>query len=45
MQSSYTTPLLVFGLLRKLSNQNFQSIGIYKAIIEFRFTIFHTGLV
>jgi hypothetical protein len=45
LRLNYTEPLLVFGLLRKLSNQNCQPIGLYKAIMKFRFTIFNTGLV
>ncbi len=31
----YRTALLVIGLLRKLANQNFQSISIYKAFRNF----------
>ncbi len=41
----YTEPLLVIGLLHKLSDQNCQLFGIYKAILKFQFTIFQTGLV
>jgi hypothetical protein len=40
---NYTEPLLVIDLFRKLANPNCQSIGVYKAILKFQFTIFQTG--